>query len=123
MPSNSIEISEPWVRPGSKGGNSAAYLSVLNGTNTTDTLIAVYTDVATKAEVHESYEDNGMAGMRPAGLLPIAPDSMLQLTPGGLHIMLMKLTQNISADDSISLSLEFSNTGRIQINVPAQISN
>ena len=121
--SNSIEILEPWVRPGSEGGNSAAYLSVFNGTDNADTLLAVQSNVAEKAEIHESYEDNGMTGMRPVGPLAIGMDSTVKLQPGGFHIMLMKLRQDLSPSDSIPLSLEFRNGGNIQINAPVKVSN
>lgn len=121
--SNSIEISSAWARPAEEGRNSAAYMQIYNGTDQPDTLIAVESEIAGKAEVHETYEEEGMMGMRPAGVLAIKSDSVFNLQPGGIHIMLMKLNKSIAEGDSILLKLLFSNSGFKNISVPVKISN
>lgn len=120
--SNSIEVSNAWARPADEGRNSAIYMQVFNGTGQPDTLVAVKTEIAQKAEIHESYEEDGMMGMRPAGGQSIAPDSVLKLQPGGFHIMLMNLTQSIAEDDSISLRLLFSGSENRNISIPVKLA-
>ncbi|MBN2732934.1 MAG: copper chaperone PCu(A)C [Balneolaceae bacterium] len=121
--SDSIEISNAWTRPGGKGRNSAVYMRIYNGTGQPDSLIAVETEIAQKAEAHESYEEDGMMGMRPVGVLPIKPDSVLKLQPGGVHIMLMNLNQSIADGDSILVQLLFSQSGSINVTIPVQLTN
>lgn len=119
--SDSIEISKTWARPAAKGRNSAVYLKIYNGTGQPDSLIAVETEFAQKAEVHESYEENGMMGMRAAGVQSIKPDSVLELQPGGIHIMLMNLNQSIAEEDSILVQLLFSQSDSINITIPVRL--
>lgn len=96
------------------------YLQIYNGSGQPDSLIAVETEFAQKAEVHESYEENGMMGMRAAGVQPIKPDSVLELQPGGIHIMLMNLNQSIAEEDSILVQLLFSQSDSINITIPVR---
>lgn len=119
---DSLAISHAWIRPAAAGQNSAAYLHIFNGTSQTDTLSDIQADFATRANVHESYEENGMRGMRPARAPTIAPDSTLYLEPGGLHIMLMNLNRSLAAGDSVSVQLEFSESGKKNIRLPVKLS-
>lgn len=119
---DSLIISRAWLRPAAAGQNSAAYLQIFNGTPQPDTLKAILTEVATRANVHESYEENGMMGMRPAGALALAPDSMLSLKPGGFHIMLMNLSRKLAVGDSVDLQLQFSASGKKSIRLPVKLS-
>lgn len=117
-----MELSDGWSRPGSKGQTSAAYMRIANGTASDDTLLAVQSDAAAKAELHESYQDeNNISGMRPAGQQAIAESEKLSLQPGGLHIMLMSLKQNLAVGDTISISLEFARAGNKTIKVPVKL--
>lgn len=118
--SNGIEISQPWARPAPKGGNSAAYLKIFNGSNTADTLHSVDSDIAKTVQVHESFEKNGLTGMRPAGTIVILPDSSFSLSPGGFHIMLMELSRPISAGDSLNLQLTLARAGTRTVAVPVK---
>lgn len=109
-----IEISDAWIRPGNAGNTSSGYLTIYNGSAMTDTLIGVYTPAAGLAEIHESYkQEGGLVGMRPAGKQTIAPGDTMKLKPGGYHIMLMQLNQDLAPRDTIKLNLEFSVQGVI----------
>lgn len=123
LQSNSMEVTMGWVRPTTKGGNSAGYLDIYNGTSKADTLVAVSSDVAVSAAVHESFDKDDLSGMRPAGKLHIAANSSLKLEPGSLHIMLMQLNQNLAEGDSISFRLDFSEAGMKQTKVAVKISD
>lgn len=119
-----LELSEGWARPGSKEQNSAAYVTIQNGTASNDTLLDISSDAANKTEVHESYEEeSGVSGMRPAGSQPIAEGNKLSMEPGGLHIMLIDLKRQLAVGDSLDLSFEFSRAGGRTITVPVQVQN
>ncbi|MDZ7680795.1 MAG: copper chaperone PCu(A)C [Fodinibius sp.] len=117
-----MELSDGWARPGSEGQNSAAYLRIANGTASSDTLLAIQSDAAAKAELHESYQDeNNISGMRPIGPQIIAPATDLQLSPGGTHIMLINLQQDLAVGDTLAVSLEFARVGIKNLQVPVKI--
>lgn len=117
-----ITIQNAWARPGSDGMMGGGYLTIQNGTPEADTLIGVFTDAAESAEIHESYQqENGMAGMRPAGKLPIEPQSALELKPGGYHIMMMGLTRDLAEDDSIGVTLYFAHQDSLLVQMPVRL--
>lgn len=119
-----IEISGAWARPGAKGQNSAAYMTITNGTASTDTLIGASSDVSPKAQVHESYQtDSGETGMRPAGNLVVNSGDKLQITPDHYHIMLMNLKRDLAAGDSLDLTLDFQHAGQKTVRIPVKIQN
>ena len=117
----SIEISQSWVRPASKGTNSAGYFSIYNGTAKADTLIGIESQDAENAEVHESYTTGeGLSGMRPAGKLAIASGDSLILEPGGYHVMLIEMNRTLAVGDSLQLQLQFAVAGSKNIYVPIE---
>lgn len=118
--SNGIEISQPWARPAPKGGNSAVYMQIFNGSNTTDTLRSVDSNIAKNAQIHESFEKKGLTGMRPANDIIIAPDSSFSLSPGGFHVMLMEINQQVSTGDTLNLQLSFARAGTRTVAVPVK---
>jgi copper(I)-binding protein len=121
--SGKIELSDGWVRPGSKGGMSAAYLTISNGTASPDTLTDISSSAAAKAELHESYKDeNGIIAMRPASKPVVPSGKKLRMSPGKLHIMLHDLNRNLSLGDSVDITLTFSrvDTQSIRLEVKSQ---
>lgn len=119
-----MELSSGWARPGSEGQTSGLYLTITNGTASPDTLLGATSKVAGSTEIHESIEnDDGTTSMRPAGKQVIQDGHKQEFAPGGLHIMLMDLTRDLTVEDSLSVSLEFARVGTKNITVPVQIEN
>jgi periplasmic copper chaperone A len=107
-----IVIENAWARPGNEGRMSAGYFTIVNYETEADTLIGVSSDLAQFTEIHESYEqEGGMMGMREVSELVIPAQSTVNFEPGGLHIMFIQLTQPFIADESLLLTLHFSNSG------------
>lgn len=117
--SGALEINQSRARPAAAGGNSAVYLSIQNGTSQADTVVGIQAEIAQAAEIHESYTtDEGLSGMRPASNLAIASGDSLLLKPGGLHIMLMNVSQELSFNDSLEIIVQFAQAGSRIIRVP-----
>jgi len=109
-----IEVQNVWVRAAAENANSAGYMDILNGTEKSDTLMAVETEGVSKSEVHESYTtENGLSGMRPVENLTIPPGSALKLQPGSYHLMLMDLKRELRPGDSLQISLQFAQAGTL----------
>lgn len=114
--SGNLEVKNPWMRAAPESSNSAAYLTIWNGTSERDTLLEIKAEEVAKSEVHESYTTNeGLAGMRPAGLLDIASGDSLVLQPGGLHLMLMGVKKNLQKGDSLQLTFMFAKAGSLAV--------
>jgi periplasmic copper chaperone A len=118
-----LTVEGAWARPAPKTANAgAAYLVVKNAGTTADALISATSPVSGTAEVHETYviaSPSGampaasgamaaeMMGMRPVARIDIPAGGSIELKPGGYHIMLMGLKQELVAGTTISLTLTF----------------
>ena len=121
LPDSGIVIEDAWARPGRLNGVTAIYMNVLNGSADTDTLISLSSSAAGLVELHETYElADDMMGMREAEN-PIFPGrEVVTMQPGGLHVMLMQLTQALNEGDEVDLILNFALAGEITIIAPVQ---
>jgi len=119
--SGQLELFDGHARPAPNGANSAAYLTVYNGTEQDDTLLSVQTDAAQISSMHESYlTEEGLSGMRPVEKVSVPSGDTLSLKPGGLHIMLMEIAGNFAEKDSLKLHLKFSRSGKKTIFIPVR---
>lgn len=95
---NGLEIIDPWARSARMGGNSAVYFNIKNVSNKDYILLDVYSEVADKVEIHNSFTDlNGVSRMVPINKIVIPARSTVKLQPGGIHIMLIELKNNLNS--------------------------
>ncbi|MFP8490069.1 copper chaperone PCu(A)C [Gracilimonas sp. Q87] len=112
---------EQRVRPAASGGTSAAYFTYTNKLNEPDTLLGVSSAVAALTQIHETYEtEDGMMGMREKKNLSVQPKDTMVFKQGGLHVMLIQLDKNLSTGDSVSVILQLSKAGEIEIKLPVK---
>jgi copper(I)-binding protein len=79
-----------WVRTPPPGATMLAGYAVLhNACEAPATIVGVDADDFGSAMLHRSVEEGGVARMRAAGEITLAPGERLVLAPGGAHIMLM----------------------------------
>lgn len=117
--SNTIQITDGWVRPGKTGMTTAAFFTIENGTALNDSLLSVESDVTDDTQMHESFEmEDGMMGMRPVGLIPVGAGEKVELKPGGLHIMIIQPYKDIAEGDSVHFTLTFVELGDMEIALP-----
>lgn len=117
----SLVIGHPWSRPTVSGmPTGVAYLSITNRGPRQDTLIGASTPAAERVEFHRTSFESGMAHMRPAGLLVVAPNSTITAEPGGLHLMLVDLKSPLVAGTMIPLVLHFQSAGDITVELKVE---
>ena len=115
-----LTIYEGRVRPTiATSSATAAYLTIHNHGTSDDRLIAVNTQVAGLAQIHNMTIENGIMKMRPLnqGITIPAGESVI-LKPHGLHLMLMRLTKPLKEGEHIEVILTFENHGAITLNLP-----
>ena len=116
--SDEVVLQDAWARPGFKGDNSAVYLTIMNPTDLRDGLIGATSDVAAVTDIHLSrMDDTGTMTMERQDLIIIPPNGSAELSPGGLHVMLVNLVKDLSVDDTFPITLEFQRAGDITIEV------
>lgn len=112
-----LEVHQAWVRPTAQGENAAVYLTIHNHSTNDDELTGVTTTVADMVEIHESKMENDVMQMSMVTSLPIAADEEIIFTPGGYHIMLVSIKQELVLGEHMGLILHFKNHEDIVVEV------
>lgn len=95
--------------------SAAGYLTISNEGDTPEELIAVRTPFAARATLHKTIFEDGIARMRPMIGLTIAPGEVVNLEPGGMHVMFMGLTGVVKEGDMIPATLIFRRAGDVAV--------
>jgi copper(I)-binding protein len=116
-----IEVTDVWVRPGDAGRNTAVYLKIKTSMPGLR-LIKAQSTASKKTEIHTHLNEDGVMKMRQVESLDCAVDDETCLKPGGDHIMLMGLTDDLRDDGSstVPVILTFSDGSRVSINAPVK---
>jgi len=102
-------------------GNGAAFFTVTNNGAEADRLVSASTTVAAVVEIHEIVDKDGLKEMRPLEHgLEIPAGATVTLAPGGYHIMMIGLTEDLNAGMTFELTLTFEKAGEVTVTVPVQ---
>jgi len=97
-------------------GTGATFMVIQNAGAEDDVLLSGKTDVAQVVEIHEMADDNGVMVMRPlADGLTIPAGSEEVLEPGGYHVMLIGLTEDLTNGMTYELTLNFEKAGEVTL--------
>jgi copper(I)-binding protein len=113
-----VKVEQPWARATAPHAQTAAvYLTITAGM--ADRLIGGRTAVAGRVMVHQTIENNGvMRMMEVPGGLQLTAGQAVRLEPGGYHLMLTGLTQQLKQGDRFLLTLHFATEPSMTITVP-----
>ena len=104
-----VTVQDPWVRgtvPMQQASGAFMQLSATKDTR----LVAAKSPVANVVEIHEMVMDNNIMKMRQVPGLDIVPGRVLELKPGGYHVMLIELKQQLKGGDVVPITLFFEDT-------------
>ena len=108
--SDTLIISDAWVRATPPGKMmTAGYASLENVSKEVITITGVSAEAAGHTSLHETRIERDRSTMRPVARLSIEVGERVSLKPGGLHIMLMKLSESLTDGQSIDICLELEN--------------
>jgi len=93
------------------------YLSLMNH-GAADRLVAIASPAAKSAELHRMVMDGDVMKMEPVGPLDLPAGAMLDMAPGGMHVMLMDLVRPLKQGDTVELTLTFEKAGAVTVTVP-----
>ncbi len=116
-----VVINQAWARataPGQKVGG--VFMQITS--SQTASLVGASCDCAPVVQVHESFMDNGIARMRQRENIELPAGKMVELKPGGLHIMLFDIKAPLKEGDHFMLKLKVSENGKAtEIPVKVQV--
>ncbi len=95
---------------------AAAYLTLDNRGDGDDALVAAATDQAGEVELHETVVEDGVATMGEIDEIPLPAGETVELTTGGLHVMLIA-PEPLAQGDAYDLTLELAEAGSMEVEV------
>ncbi len=112
-----LEIIHPHIpQPAASAKAAGGFMAITNNGTEPDRLIGVETDIAAKAETHESKVDaDGVGTMEHVDFIEIPPGQTVNLEHGGYHIMFMGLTGPLKEGEEHKATLIFEKAGRVEI--------
>ena len=114
-----IDVEAPWARATPGGAQTgAAYMEILNKGPTADRLLGATTPVARTVQFHSVTEENGISRMHEMPAIDIAPGASVVFKPGGMHMMLVGLKGPLKEGETIRITLEFRQAGRLDVDLP-----
>lgn len=109
-----LSVTDAWVRLPAVAGRPAAAYFTLHGGAADATLIAVSTDVAIRAELHETRSESGQTTMAALPAVPVPARGTVAFAPGGRHVMLFDLNPAVKRGGTMTLTFTFASGLRIQ---------
>lgn len=110
-----ILVQKAWVRPAAQSFNTALYCTIINNGEQADTLYKISSNISEDIQMHETYMKGDLIGMRPVYNFVIAPHDSVVLKPGGYHVMIMNVKENVSEKSVQELTFFFKKTGKVQV--------
>ena len=114
-----LTISGGWVRT-TTNDVSAAYMMVMND-GLEDTIVKASSPISSMVQLHEVITEGSTSKMQEKeGGFPVPAQGMVELKPGGYHIMMMNLTEPLEEGDEVEVTVTFEKAGEVTLTLPVQ---
>ena len=112
-----LKIDHPWTRATPGGAKvGGGFMKITNTGRESDRLTGVSADIAGVIEIHEMKMEGSMMKMRALEKgLEIKPGEMVELKPGGFHVMFMDLKSPIAEGKPVKGTLVFEKAGKVEV--------
>jgi copper(I)-binding protein len=112
---SSIEVTGATIDWPANPSVAAVRMQVSNPTARDDRLVSVSSPVAGATSIHRSgTDDQGRSTMRPVDGVAIPARSTVTFEPGGLHVMLSDIREDLAVGDQVPLVITFEHAGAVE---------
>ena len=116
-----VNVVEGYVRAVPPGQmNSAAFMQLHNTSDTAVAIVGGKSTAAKHVELHTHTNDNGVMQMRQVERFDISAKGSISLQPGGHHIMLIGLENDLLPGSNVNITLEFADGSQQTVELPVQ---
>ena len=116
-----VSVKEPWVRGTVAQQKATGLFAQVTSTNG-GKLVAASSPVAGVVEIHEMAMEGSVMKMRAIPGLDLPAGKPVDLKPGGYHVMLMQLKQQLKPGDTVPVTLVIESGGtRESVEVKATV--
>jgi len=109
----SLRIDAPWARETAAGQrDGGGFMVITNDGSKADQLVGASSPASEEVQIHTVQLEQGMMRMRelPGGI-PVPAAGRVELKPGSLHIMFIKLNHPLKAGEQVPVTLKFRDAG------------
>jgi hypothetical protein len=115
-----LAVQQPWTRAAGQGATGAGFMAISNRGGAADRLLSASSPAARAIELHSMVRDGEVMRMRPVEAVEIRAGQTVTLRPGGLHLMLIGLSQPLRQGETVPVTLRFERAGEVQVALPVQ---
>jgi copper(I)-binding protein len=112
--SGGIEVKDAWVRAASDT-TGGVFMNISNIGAEADRLVSAESNAAEIVQLHETTVENEVMMMHEVDGIDIPARSVVELAPGGYHVMLINLKQPLKPGDEVVLTLNFEKAGPVSV--------
>lgn len=118
-----IKVTDSYARSaGANAPTGAAFITLMNTSDTDDRLIGVASPAAKRVELHTHLENDGIMKMvHVEEGFPVAAGEMIEMQRGGKHVMLMGLNDTLEQGAMVPVTLIFEKAGEVEVMVPVDL--
>ncbi|PHR83467.1 MAG: hypothetical protein COA59_11630 [Colwellia sp.] len=114
-----VSVEYAYIRSSIPGTTiTSSYMTIENKGEKTVTLLGATSKISSRIEIHQHSMSDGMMRMRRLDSININAKQRIVLQPSGLHFMLFDITAPLQAQQTVELTLNFSNKSLVTIQVP-----
>lgn len=104
----SVRVENAYARAVPPGQpNSASFMTLVNTSDVDHSVMSASSPVAATVELHTHTNNNGVMEMRKVDKIDVPAKGRTELKPGGLHVMLIGLQQDMKAGENAQITLTF----------------
>jgi len=116
-----ITVGDPYARAVPPGQpNSAVFMTLANASKQDRALVGAESTAAGAVELHTHVNEDGVMKMRRIDKIAIPAGQTVALKPGGLHVMLIGLKENLEPGKEVHMNLLFDNGTKEHIMAPVR---
>ena len=115
-----IEVSQAWARATTSTARVGGVFLTMTATGGSDRVVSASSPVAERVELHETIREGDVMKMREVLHLSVRPDQPTVLKPGGHHIMLIGLKQQLKRGATFPLTITFERAPSVTTTVTVQ---
>lgn len=113
-----VQISNVWARAGKP--NSAAFMKLFNTTGENRKIVSARTDITERVELHDHIQEGDVMKMRKVDAIEIPAGQVVELKPGGKHVMFFDLKEALKKGQEFKLALVLDNGSVVELQVPVK---
>ena len=113
----SVSIGHPYARATAPSQSTGGGYLTLTSKGAPDRLVSASTTISESVQLHSMRMEGDVMRMREIGSLEMPADTLVELKPGGFHLMFVGLKAPLKVGQSFPLKLKFEKAGEVTVEV------